>query len=165
MILREIDVNRINTPELAVEFEDNGYDLGEFVRRCIIPEKEIYSRLLAAVGGDKHELNFELETFFENMDPYIILRLLAENQSCCELEVFWSYADVVEGGWVKKEDIVHPLSDAQKILIVTEGSSDSFIIKKAIETLLLSARCGKMRQQRWHTVSGVPILWASNLTV
>ena len=135
MILKEIDVNRINTPELAVEFEDNGYDLGEFVRRCIIPEKEIYSRLLAAVGGDKHELIFELETFFENMDPYIILRLLAENQSCCELDVFWSYADVVEGGWVKKEDIVHPLSDTQKILIVTEGSSDSFIIKKTIETL------------------------------
>lgn len=134
-LLKEIDVRRINTPEYAVDYYENGYDLGEFVRRCIIPEEEIYSRLLSAVDGDKHHLNFGLETFFENMDPYIILRLLAENPSCKNLDVYWSFADVVEGGWVKHEEIVHPLCDAHKILIITEGSSDSFIIKKTIEAL------------------------------
>ena len=134
-ILKEIDVRRINTPELAAEYDEYGYDFGEFVRRCIIPEKEIHQRLLDAVDGDEFELRFGLEEFFENMDPYIILRLLAENESCRELDVFWSFSDVVEGGWVEKEDIVIPLSDEQKILIVTEGSSDSFIIKRTIETL------------------------------
>ena len=134
-ILKEIDVRRINTPELAAEYDEYGYDFGEFVRRCVIPEKEIHQRLLDAVDGDEFELRFGLEEFFENMDPYIILRLLAENESCRELDVFWSFSDVVEGGWVEKEDIVIPLSDEQKILIVTEGSSDSFIIKKTIDTL------------------------------
>lgn len=134
-ILKEIDVRRINTPELAAEYDEYGYDFGEFVRRCIIPEKEIHQRLLDAVDGDEFELRFGLEEFFENMDPYIILRLLAENESCRELDVFWSFSDVVEGGWVEKEDIVIPLSDEQKILIVTEGSSDSFIIKRTIDTL------------------------------
>lgn len=133
-MIKTIDVNKINTPALAGEFQDNGYDLGEFARRCIIPEEEFYSKLLEAVGGDVREVDFELETFFENLDPYIILRLLGENESCGDLDVYWSYADVVEGGWVRKEDIVLPLPDTKKILIVTEGSSDAFIIKKTIET-------------------------------
>ena len=134
-LLKEIDVSRISTPELAVAYEENGYDLGEFVRRCIIPEEEIYSRLIEAVGGDKHRLNFELEAFCENMDPYIILRLLAENKSCTDLDVFWAFNDVVENGWVEREEVVKPLATSQRILIVTEGSSDSYIIKKVVEEL------------------------------
>lgn len=75
-IIKTINVNKINTPKLAVEFEENGYDFGEFARRCIISEKEIYDKLLEAVGG-KRELYWNLECFFENLYPYIILRLLA----------------------------------------------------------------------------------------
>lgn len=134
-ILKEIDVSIINTPTLACEYEENSFYLGEFVRRCIIPEKEIYQRLLDAVGGDEFTVRYDLEVFFENMDPYIILRLLTENESCGELNVYWTFADVVEAGWVKKEDVIAPLSEDQKILIVTEGSSDSFIIKRIIDTL------------------------------
>lgn len=52
-IIKTINVNKINTPKLAVEFEENGYDFGEFARRCIISEKEIYDKLLEAVGGKK----------------------------------------------------------------------------------------------------------------
>ena len=134
-ILKEIDVSIINTPTLACEYEENSFYLGEFVRRCIIPEKEIYQRLLDAVGGDEFTVRYDLEVFFENMDPYISLRLLTENESCGELNVYWTFADVVEAGWVKKEDVIAPLSEDQKILIVTEGSSDSFIIKRIIDTL------------------------------
>lgn len=134
-MLTKIDIHKINTPDFAIDYEENGYDLGEFVQRCIIPEKEIYSYLLEFVNGDKQKLNFDLECFFENIDPYIILRLLAENPSCKELNVFWSFADVVEGGWINKGDVVKPLSASNKILIVTEGSSDSFIIQKAINEL------------------------------
>lgn len=134
-LLKDIDISRINTLEYAVEYDENGYDLGEFARRCIIPDKEIYSRLLVAFGGDKHELNYELETFFENLNPYVILRLLAENPGGRNLDVFWSFADVVENGWAKREEIVKPLSCVEKILIVTEGSSDSFIIRRVFELL------------------------------
>lgn len=134
-IINNININQIDTPRLAIEFQDNGYDLGEFARRCIIPEKELYTKLLDAVGGNKNDLNYNLEIFFENLDPYIILRLLAENSSCSELDVFWSYADIVEEGWVNKEDIILPLPKEKKILVVTEGSSDSFVIKKTIDTL------------------------------
>lgn len=134
-LLRDIDINRINTPELEKEYDLYGYDLGEFVRRCIIPEKEIYDRLLLACGGNKHSLNFSLECFFENVDPYIILRLLAENPSCSKLDVYWSFADVVEDGYVTRNEIIKELGNTRKILVITEGHSDSFVIRKTIAEL------------------------------
>jgi hypothetical protein len=134
-LLKEIDVAKISTPDFAYEFDEFGYDLGEFVRRCIIPEKEIYSRLCHTVGEDRTTVNSDLECFFENMDPYIILRLLAENPSSCDLDVYWAYADLVEAGWTKKNEIVKSLGEGKKILIVTEGSTDSSILQKAIAEL------------------------------
>ena len=134
-LLKQIDVKRINTPEFEKEYDIYGYNLGEFVRRCIIPEPEIHNRLLNALGGDERALNHSLEYFFENFDPYIILRLLAENPSCTELDVYWSYADVVENGYVTKEEILKGLANTRKILVITEGHSDSFIIRKTIEQL------------------------------
>lgn len=62
-LLKEIDVAKISTPDFAYEFDEFGYDLGEFVRRCIIPEKEIYSRLCHAVGEDRTTVNSDLECF------------------------------------------------------------------------------------------------------
>lgn len=134
-LLKQIDVKKINTLKYAVNYDENGYDFGEFARRCIIPEEEIYSKLLLATGEDEYNIYFGLETFFENMDPYIILRLLAENPNANELDVYWSFSDVVENGWVKREDIVQPLLNSKKIIIVTEGSSDSYIIQRTIEQL------------------------------
>lgn len=134
-LLRNIDVNQINTPEFERNYEEYGYDYGEFVQRCIIPEKEIYSKLLSGANGDEAEVNWELEFFFEELDPYIILRLLAENEKCKDLNVYWSYADVVEDGWVKRSEIIKPLSSSQKIVLVTEGSSDTLVLQKSINDL------------------------------
>ena len=134
-LLKEIDVNKINTLKYAVEDDENGYDFGEFARRCILPEEEIHSKLFSETDEDEYNVSYDLEVFFENMDPYIILRLLAENPNASDLDVYWSFADVVENGWVTREEIVHPLSDSEKIIIVTEGSSDSYIIQKTIESI------------------------------
>lgn len=134
-LLKEIDVRKINTPDFAYEYDEYGYDLGEFVRRCIIPEEEIYTHLLDATGGNTREVLSDLECFFENMDPYIVLRLLAENPSGNDLDVFWAYADLVDAGWFAKEEIVKQLPVEKKIIVVTEGSSDSKILKKAIDKL------------------------------
>lgn len=113
-LLKSIDVAKISTPDFAYEFDEFGYDLGEFVRRCIIPEKDIYSRLYHIVGEDGNAVNRDLECFFENMDPYIILRLLAENPSSCDLDVYWAYADLVEEGWTTKDEIVKSLGEGKK---------------------------------------------------
>lgn len=70
--------------------------------------------------------------FFENIHPYIILRLLAENQQNLDLEVQWRFSDVVEGGWADEDKLYEGLSDKDRYLIVTEGSSDMAILKKSL---------------------------------
>lgn len=42
----------------------------------------------------------------------------------------WRYADVVEGGWVRKKELYEELNNSDRITIVTEKSTDSFILKK-----------------------------------
>ena len=47
----------------AKEYDEYGYNLGEFVRRCIIPEKEIYGRLQKSCGEDKFSVSSSLNHF------------------------------------------------------------------------------------------------------
>ena len=71
----------------------------------------------------------------ENLHPYAILRLLAVNKANLIQNVTWHYADVVAGGWVKRDDVIRGLGAARKFLIVTEGSSDAKILSHALELL------------------------------
>jgi hypothetical protein len=72
---------------------------------------------------------------FENIDPYITLRILAENSTNSDLNVYWGYADIVDNGWVTKDEILSNVGAGQEILIVTEGSSDTHILRKAFSLL------------------------------
>lgn len=101
-IIKEIDITQVNTPLIACEHDENGFFLGEYARKCIIPEEEINTRLADVLGRDQLQFNNDLECLFENMDPYIVLRLLAENPKNDGFEVYWAYADSVEEGWIKK---------------------------------------------------------------
>ena len=137
-VLKNVDIGKINTVELAVQFEANGYDFGEYVRRCILDTPEFKGKLL--VEYDKQDdmyrrPEYEISEFLENIDPYIILRILAENPNNGKQMVRWNFADAVEGGWVQREEIVKVLDQEKRILIVTEGSSESYILSKAIEQL------------------------------
>ena len=71
-------------------------------------------------------------TFFENLGPYLILRLLGENPENLKRDVVWEVHDVIEGGYVEDGEVFEPLADEDKFLIVTEGSSDSGILKKSL---------------------------------
>jgi hypothetical protein len=124
-IIEAIDIGKV-----ALDPEYDDYDLGEFISRYIFQDLEIRRHLPTDIDIDR-----DLGTFFENLDPYFTLRLLAENDANADRLVQWRYADVVEGGWVDRDEVVTPLSNDSKILIVTEGSSDSFIIERAMATL------------------------------
>lgn len=68
------------------------------------------------------------------LDPYIVLRVLAEFPELGNLSIRWEYADIVEGGWITADDIV-PGSGAQRCMIVTEGSSDVHILERSLNYL------------------------------
>ena len=110
--------------------EEGDYDLGEYISRYVFEEPEIKKLLPPGIT-----INQDAGTFFENFDPYLTLRLLAMNPMNSDRLVQWRYADVVEGGWAERDEVVKPLADEAKILIVTEGSSDSFIIQRTLAAL------------------------------
>lgn len=126
-IIKSLNIDNIDFDE---EHNPYDYDFGEFVKKYLFEQNEFKS----IFSGDELS-DCNLANFLENIDPYFLLRVLSENQNNLELNLEWRYADVVDNGWVSKEEIQQGLQNSDKYLIVTEGSSDSFIIKKAIEIL------------------------------
>ena len=123
--IKNIDINSIN---MTSEEYDYNYDSGEYAQKCVISEINKLCTL------SEYEYYY-IREFLQNLHPYITLRILSENKKNHNLNVICRYADVVENGWVLEEDIIPKLNTQEKILIVTEGSSDTDIIKKCIELL------------------------------
>ena len=124
-IVINIDIKNINMASEEYEYD---YDLGEYVRKCVMSEIKEFSTY-------SHHDAYTIGYFLENLDPYITLRILSENKTNQNLNVIWRFADVVENGWVSEDEIIPKLTSQEKILIVTEGSSDTEIIKKCINLL------------------------------
>lgn len=132
-IISKIEVDKISFIKDEIENNDNGYDIGEYARKCILNNDVIRAQILKE--AKVKENIYELSEFLENIDPLILVRILCENNKNINFELQWRFADVVENGWVKKEEILKYVDEKSKILIVTEGSSDTFILKKTIDIL------------------------------
>lgn len=132
-IISNINVLKVNNLASALETFENGYGfLGEYFNNAIIKDAELLKKFKDHLQREVNILDGE---FLEMIHPYIILRLLAENSDNLDYEVEWRYNDIIENGWVKRSNVILPISQKDKILIVTEGSTDSFIIKKTIHEL------------------------------
>jgi len=127
-------ISNLNVPriELDEELREN-YDPGEFVSKYLFmqPEFNQIHNLRSLIGKDIGDISL----FFEFLDPYITLRILAENPANAELDVYWCYANVLDDGWVDREEVLKGVGKGGEILIVTEGSSDTKILKKALKLL------------------------------
>jgi hypothetical protein len=137
-VIKEIDVSKVNTVEYEIERFINGYDIGEYASKCILKIPSLKDKLLGEFpnnGSEWESPSRDLAVFLENLDPYITLRILAENPANLELEVQWNFFNTLNKGWINRNEIVKEIAPQKRVLIVTEGSSDSFILKKAIEEL------------------------------
>lgn len=127
--VKKIDVESIDMTSEEYGYE---YDLGEFVRNCVLEEID---EIKALVDDSNIYFRSTMSEFLENISPYITLRILAENKNNHDLDLIWSFADIVDNGWILEDDIKPCLSRDKKFLIVTEGSSDTDIIRKSIDLL------------------------------
>lgn len=136
-IIKSLYIPNFNTAKSSVEYVENGYDFGEYVKKCILTDIQIKEKIISAYGSNNEyeRLESDLAYFMESINPYITLRILSENPNNNDYDVYWSFADVVENEWVKRETIVKELEEDKKILIVTEGSSDSYILQRTINCL------------------------------
>jgi hypothetical protein len=78
-------------------------------------------------------INTDILDFLSEIDPYVILVILSNNKNIMTEDIFWEYMDLVEGGYIN--DDVYEENAFDKYLIVTEGSSDTNILKVAFNKL------------------------------
>ncbi len=112
--------------DLEIDVSINNEEFKEYISQKNYPNID---------DGFEWYKNIRIKDLLENIDPYIILRLLMENTINHNLPLIWRYHDIIEGGYYNFEDIYTPLSDRQKYLIVTEGSTDTYILKESINFL------------------------------
>lgn len=79
--------------------------------------------------------HWDLLALIENFTPESVLRVLAENPANLDLPVVWFFDEVVQGGWTDRENIQHGISEHAEFLLVTEGSSDAKILRRAFDVL------------------------------
>lgn len=123
-------VSNLDVTKITLDEEWGDYDPGEFLAKYLFKHPEFNK-----IHNLSEIIDKDIGLVFENIDPYITLRILAQNPSNCDLDVFWGYADIVDNGWVKKDEILRNVGAGQEILVVTEGSSDTHILRKAISLL------------------------------
>lgn len=66
------------------------------------------------------------------ISPYSFLQLISLNDSAKNLPVIWDFADHESAGWGKRENYVKQPEQSNRFLFVTEGSSDSLILKHGL---------------------------------
>jgi hypothetical protein len=115
-----VDLSAVAPPEYSGE----GDDLGAFVTRYF--RQPEFNKVV-----DLASLRRSAEEFFENLDPYVLLRLLLENPANGDALVTWRVADVLDDGWVSEAALTPRLIDEARILVVTEGSSDSTVLARS----------------------------------
>lgn len=66
------------------------------------------------------------------IDPYLVLRVLADMDGCGDLRVCWNFSDVREGGYVEDSSF-EARKPSSRWMVVTEGSSDTFVLQRALQ--------------------------------
>lgn len=98
-----------------------------FARYIAAPRGEATTSRLLDIGRDDDDLI--------GLSAYSIIRLLAANPTAQDIPITWQFADVADNGWAPRSSFVAPLRQSSRFLIVTEGSSDVYILKQALALL------------------------------
>ena len=96
-----ININIKNIDMTSDEYERD-YDLGEYVRKCVIIEIPELKKIF-------NDASYMIGEFLENLSPYITLRILSENKNNLDLNLIWRTVDVIEHGGLLEEDITPKL--------------------------------------------------------
>src|ERR1700693_4600284 len=114
----------IDVSAISADYGEMEEDFAKFFRR------QMFDRLgLGAIVKDPDYARYDASQGMENLTAYSILRLLALNPKAHCLPVTWQFGDVEEGGYADRSVFVRPLDRSDRFLVVTEGSSDSKIVK------------------------------------
>lgn len=116
-----------------IDFDDPDRDIKSQGRFVAISEE------LSCIPQGPADMYWSERSFFGAtvgiLSPYSMLQVFGQNYQNQNSDVVWQYGPLVEAGWAKAEDFNHGARRKSIILVATEGTSDSRIIKHAIEAL------------------------------
>ena len=69
------------------------------------------------------------------LSPYSMLQVFGQSESNLSAQVVWEYGPLVSAGWATVSDFAAGASRPQTILVATEGTTDSRILKRAFAIL------------------------------
>lgn len=69
------------------------------------------------------------------LSPYSMLQVFGQCEANRDAEVVWQYGPLVDAGWASLLEFAAGASRSQTILVATEGTTDSRILKRAFATL------------------------------
>lgn len=103
----------------------------------------------------------EIAESLNNFNGYDILMLFIVNNKFLEENVVWRFDDLIQGGWISDADVNGLFTRYPSFLLITEGSSDTFIISKAIEWIYpdISYFFGFIDMQKNYPFTGVGNLY------
>jgi len=122
-VLCKVDIRTIS-PEYGQD-----HSFGEFFREEIGPRLQIEDLLNSREG------TWDFAYVMENFHPWYVLAMLAQNPANLDLMVVWDYFDHMNSGWSKPGEFRPQLKLQERFLLVTEGSSDSKVIRRAFDML------------------------------
>src|ERR1017187_1060797 len=119
---------RVEIRTVSPEYEGD-HSFGEFFREEIGPRLQIDDLF------KDNRSSWSFAEIMENFHPWHVLTMLAQNPANLDLVVAWDYFAHMDNGWSKPEEIRPVLKPEERFLIVTEGSSDSKVIRKGFDLL------------------------------
>ncbi|WP_061542231.1 HEPN/Toprim-associated domain-containing protein [Collimonas fungivorans] len=69
------------------------------------------------------------------LSPYSMMQVFGQGELNLDSEVVWRYGPLVDAGWASVSDFAAGASRQQTILVATEGTTDSRILKRVFSTL------------------------------
>ena len=121
-------VKRVDVSTVRRGYYDD-YSSGRFFDEEITPRLKL-KKYLPSVADQR---NFS--EMMENFHPWSALCVLAERPENLEQQLVWDFSETVESGWETEENFVPGLLPPSRFLVVTEGSSDAKILRKALDLL------------------------------
>ncbi len=123
-LLGQVDIGTV-----SLTYEDD-HSFGEFFREEVGPRLNI-DDLFRNERSSRWNFAYMMESF----NPWYVLVLFGQFEKNTHLPVIWDYFEHQQNGWSKADDFVPRLKVSDCFTIVTEGSSDSKILKKAFTFL------------------------------
>ena len=124
----EYALQKIDVTQVPTDYGDGTESFGKFFRHHIAP------RISPRRWAGNTSL-WEFSEAMENFDPFNILLLLSGNPTANESSVDWDFSRYGDALEPYRQKVVGGLEPASRFLIVTEGSSDAKIIKRAFDIL------------------------------